>query len=143
MMNGPLPSTRTFLSGVSSLPADSKVRFLGCVKRYHIPTGYLVLEHNYPRTTRTKQDPASVSVDINAVLETVTWQELCVGAWINVVGYVRRSPAAAWDEKAASAPDSVHVDAVVVFSAGAIDLNEYERILCESQEMERMRRSVV
>jgi hypothetical protein len=91
---------------------------------------------------KTKQDPPSISVDINAVLETVTWEELCVGAWINVVGYVRRSPAAAWGARVDSAPDSVHVDAVIVFSPGGIDLSEYERILYDSQEVERMRRSV-
>ncbi|KAL4780937.1 CST complex subunit Ten1 [Aspergillus varians] len=140
-MNGPPPSTRAFLSDIPSLPADSKVRFLGCVKTYQISTGRLVLEHNYPRMKKPRQDPASVSVDVNAVLETVTWEELCVGAWINVIGYVRRTPTARWEEGAstpASVSDSVHVDAVVVFPAGAVDLGEYEQILCDLQEVEKM-----
>ncbi|KAL4919349.1 CST complex subunit Ten1 [Aspergillus aurantiobrunneus] len=146
-MNGPLPSTRAFLSEIPSLPADLKVRFLGCVKTYRISTGHLVLEHNYPRTRNPRQEPPSIPVDVNAVLETVTWEELCVGAWVNVVGYVRRVPAAAaWGRKGASIPasacDAVHVDAVIVFSAGAIDLGEYEQILCDLQEVERMKRLV-
>ncbi|KAL4933647.1 nuclear telomere cap complex subunit Ten1 [Aspergillus undulatus] len=158
-MNSPLPSTRTFLSDIPSLPADSKVRFLGCVKTYHIPSGILVLEHNYPRTrkpkqnqtSKPKQEPPFISVDITGLLETVTWEELCVGAWVNVIGYVRRGPdtAAALAlngeklKEAASAQtsDSVFVDAVVIFPAGAIDLGEYEQILSDALEVERMRRS--
>ncbi|KAL2824620.1 CST complex subunit Ten1 [Aspergillus cavernicola] len=139
-MNGPLPSTRAFLSDIPSLPADSKIRFLG----------HLLLEHNYPRVKGTqhkpKPEPPSICVDINALLETVTWEELCVGAWINVVGYVRRVPAdAAWDVRGASTSvsdsDSVHVEALMVFPAGAVDLGEYERILYDSQEVDRMRRA--
>ncbi|KAL2866746.1 nuclear telomere cap complex subunit Ten1 [Aspergillus lucknowensis] len=153
-MNGPLPSTRVFLSDIPSLPADSKVRFLGCVKTYHISTGHLVLEHNYPRVkvpqSNRTQGPPSISVDINAILETVTWEELCVGAWVNVVGYVRKGPSTTSDEKrefasasaSASSPDSVFVDAVLILPAGAIDLGEYERILCDLREVERMGRAV-
>ncbi|KAL4880063.1 CST complex subunit Ten1 [Aspergillus karnatakaensis] len=141
-MNGPLPSSRVFLSDVPSLPIDSKVRFMGCITKYDILTGTLILEHNYPRVKKSRQEPWSIVVDINAVLESVTWEELCVGAWINVVGYVRRVSAAAWAHKALSAPDAVQVDAVVIFPAGGVDLSEYERILCNSQEVERMRRSV-
>ncbi|KAI9367014.1 CST complex subunit Ten1 [Aspergillus egyptiacus] len=139
-MNGPLPSTRAFLSDIASFPADTKVRFLGCVKAYNISTGHLVLEHNYPRVKRTQQrpkpEPPSISVDINAVLETVTWEELCVGAWVNVVGYVRRGHG---PSTSMSSSESVHVDAVVVFPAGAVDLGEYERILYDSLEVEKMR----
>ncbi|PTU17109.1 hypothetical protein P175DRAFT_0467549 [Aspergillus ochraceoroseus IBT 24754] len=151
-MNGPLPSTRVFLSDLPSLPVDSKVRFLGCVKTYHISTGHLILEHNYPRVRQPRSEPPCVSVDINAVLETVTWEELRVGAWINVIGYVRRaqgcpSPGAtaavATDDATMTALNgketrgSVYVDAVMVFSAGAIALGEYERILHDSKEVDR------
>ncbi|KAE8372551.1 CST complex subunit Ten1 [Aspergillus bertholletiae] len=123
-MNGPPPSTRAFLSGVPSLPAGLKVRFLGCVKTYNIATGHLVLEHNYPRCKPT-QEPPSISVDVNAVLETVTADELRVGAWVNVLGYVRREES------------SVYVEAVMVFRAGAIAVGEYERILHNSLEVDR------
>jgi hypothetical protein len=39
-----------------------------------------------------------------------------------------------------SEPDLVSVDAVVILPAGAVDLGEYERILYDAQEVERMRR---
>ncbi|CEN60070.1 hypothetical protein ASPCAL02511 [Aspergillus calidoustus] len=164
-MNGPLPSTRAFISDIPSLPTDSKIRFLGCVKTYHIPSGRLILEHNYPRATKKsqsqqKREIPSVAVDVNAVLETVTWEQLCVGAWVTVLGYVRRGSSAAGAASTAgdggkggstsmstsalasplSEPDLVSVDAVVILPAGAVDLGEYERILYDAQEVERMRR---
>ncbi|KAL3451284.1 CST complex subunit Ten1 [Aspergillus insuetus] len=163
-MNGPLPSTRAFISDIPSLPTDAKIRFLGCVKTYHIPSGHLILEHNYPRATKKsqsqqKREAPNITVDVNAVLETVTWEQLCVGAWVTVLGYVRRgfSTAAvastAWDGgkggfTSSSAPilpfsDSglVSVDAVVILPAGAVDLGEYERILYDAQQVERRRRT--
>jgi hypothetical protein len=69
-----------------------------------------------------------VSVDIDAVLETVTSEELRVGAWVNVVGYVRRST---------EQRGSIYVEAVMLFPAGPIVLGEYERILHDSLEVER------
>ncbi|KAJ5514735.1 hypothetical protein N7463_004287 [Penicillium fimorum] len=149
-MNGPRPSTRVFLSDLSSLQADSKIRFLGCVTRYTITTGHLILEHNYPRS---KIAPSSVSVDINALLEDLTAEELRVGTWLNVVGYVRESEPVPQPSSSYSTPEngsrpsqrpstvpprSVCVEAIMVFPAGAIAIGEYERILCNSQRVEQM-----
>ncbi|RAL09549.1 nuclear telomere cap complex subunit Ten1, partial [Aspergillus homomorphus CBS 101889] len=137
-MNAPLPSTRSFLSDLPSHPIDSKVRFLGCVRTYLTPTGHLILEHNYPHR-KPPQQPPSVLVDINAVLESVTSTELRVGAWVSVLGYVRRRRRDAADADAAPAfvfPD-VYIEAVLVIPAGAVALGEYERILQESLEVER------
>ncbi|KAJ5948595.1 hypothetical protein N7454_001902 [Penicillium verhagenii] len=151
-MNGPRPSTRTFLCDLPCLAADSKIRFLGCVRQYDVAVGHLVLEHNYPRT---KEEPSMVSVDINAVLETLTAEDLSVGTWLNVLGYVRESttpepsfsssqmdsqlsfsqPATRTsNSKVASRP--VYIEAVMVYRAGAIALGEYERILQHVQDVE-------
>ncbi|KAJ0419125.1 CST complex subunit Ten1 [Aspergillus carlsbadensis] len=162
-MNGPLPSTRAFISDIPSLPTDAKIRFLGCVKTYHIPSGHLVLEHNYPRAKKKSQsqqklEAPSIAVDVNAILETVTWEQLCVGAWVTVLGYVRRGSSSGPVASTArdggkrgststspsapapplSDPDLASVDAVVILPAGAVDLGEYERILYGAQEAERM-----
>ncbi|KAF7597522.1 hypothetical protein BBP40_003769, partial [Aspergillus hancockii] len=75
-------------------------------------------------------DPASISVDVNAVLESVTADELRVGAWINVLGYVRRP-------QPATSAEATYVEAVMVFPAGVIAIGEYERVLRESLEVER------
>ncbi|EKV08246.1 Telomere length regulation/capping, TEN1 [Penicillium digitatum] len=149
-MNGPRPSTRVFLSDLSTLQADSKIRFLGCVTHYTITTGHLILEHNFPRS---KIAPPSVSVDINALLEDLIAEELRVGTWLNVVGYVRESEPVLPPSLLSSTPDyanrpnqrlsgvrarPVYIEAIMVFSAGAIAIGEYERILCNSQHVERM-----
>ncbi|KAE8401373.1 telomere capping, CST complex subunit-domain-containing protein [Aspergillus pseudonomiae] len=94
------------------------------VKTYNVATGHLILEHNYPRCKPT-QEPPCIPVDVNAVLQTVTADELRVGAWVNVLGYVRREES------------SVYVEAVMVFRAGAIAVGEYERILHHSLEVYR------
>lgn len=90
-----------------------------------------------------------VSVDINAVLEDLTSEELRVGSWLNVLGYVRDTtpPATSFSSQQSSqsnealsakvAPRPVYIEAVMVFSAGAIALGEYERILRNAQDVER------
>lgn len=127
------------------------------VRQYDVSTGNLILEHNYPRR---KTDPESVSVDINAVLQDVTSEELRVGAWLNVLGYVRDSstPAPSFSSSQLSSqqsngaseiatalvkviPRPVYIDAVMVFPAGAIALGEYERILHNAQDVERRMRT--
>ncbi|KAJ5122638.1 uncharacterized protein N7443_002740 [Penicillium atrosanguineum] len=146
-MSGPRPSIRAFLCELPCLPADSKIRFLGCVRQYNVNTGHLVLEHNYPRN---REEPIIVSVDINAVLEDLTSEELRVGSWLNVLGYVRDTtpPTASFSTQQSSQrpnetpptkfpPRPVYIEAVMVFSAGAIALGEYERILRNAQDVER------
>lgn len=121
------------------------------VRQYDVTVGHLILEHNYPRS---KTEPSTVSVDINAVLENLTSEELRVGSWLNVLGYVREStpasslPSSQQDSQhSIEAPSTtvlvkvpprpVYVDAVMVFPAGAIALGEYERILRKVQDVER------
>lgn len=116
------------------------------MRQYNVSIGHLVLEHNYPRN---KEDTSIISVDINAVLEDLTPEELRVGSWLNVLGYVRdTTPAASFSSQHASqqsndaapariSPRSVYIEAVMVFSAGAIALGEYERILRNAQDVER------
>jgi hypothetical protein len=116
------------------------------VRQYNVGIGHLILEHNYPRS---REEPSTVSVDINAVLEDLTSEELRVGSWLNVLGYVRDTtpPATSFSSQQSSqsnealpakvAPRPVYIEAVMVFSAGAIALGEYERILRNAQDVER------
>jgi hypothetical protein len=108
------------------------------------------LEHNYPRS---KAEPNVVSVDINALLEEVTAEALRVGTWLNVVGYVREiesvQPISSFsstpedvdrpnERPSTVSPRPVYIEAIMIFPAGAIALGEYERILRNSQDVERM-----
>lgn len=115
-------------------------------------TGHLILEHNYPRS---KGETSTVSADINAVLEGLTSEELRVGSWLNVLGYVRESTISASsiystqqssqessESTLAGTPTTVpsrpvYVEAVMIFPAGAIELGEYERILRNANDVER------
>ncbi|KAJ5408473.1 hypothetical protein N7509_002356 [Penicillium cosmopolitanum] len=153
-MSGPRASKRAFLCELPCLPADTKVRFLGCVRQYNVTEGHLILEHNY---LRGNEEANIVSVDINAVLEDVTSEELRVGAWLNVIGYVRdcHSPSGSFsssqldaqsqhsiESSSAKVPSTVpsrpvYIDAVLVYPAGAIALGEYERILRNLLDVER------
>jgi len=121
------------------------------VRQYNVAEGHLILEHIY---LRGKEEANAVSVDINAVLEDVTSEELRVGAWLNVLGYVRdaQSPSLSFSSSQLESQSNemtsamasttvpsrpVHIDAVLVFPAGAIALGEYERILRNVQDVER------
>ncbi|RJE26286.1 hypothetical protein PHISCL_01355 [Aspergillus sclerotialis] len=112
------------------------------VRTYNISTGHLTLEHNYPRS---KTGPAVVSVDINAVLESVTAEELRVGSWVNVIGYVRDTihlPLSGKDEVTSNSKRSVYIEAIMVFQAGPVALAEYERILREARNVDRRLRQL-
>lgn len=54
-----------------------------------------------------------------------------MGAWLNVLGYVRRYRQAE-DQK-------YYVEAVMVFPAGAVALGEYERVVRDAQDVDLMR----
>jgi hypothetical protein len=55
-------------------------------------------------------------VNIDHVLQVIKHTEMEVGAWINVIGYVERRK-----EK------GIFVQAIVVWSAGNVDLDAYEK----------------
>ncbi|KAJ9297772.1 hypothetical protein DTO271G3_3993 [Paecilomyces variotii] len=134
-MNGPIPTTRVFLSEIGSLPLHAKVRFLGCVRKYDVSTGSLILEHSYPRA-RGQNEPAAVRVDINVILENMKADYLRVGTWLNVLGYLRESPQ---EEKQMPVTDSstksVYIEAIMIIPAGAVRVGEYERILQDVREI--------
>lgn len=136
--------------------------FTSSVKTYDVSTGHLILEHNYPRpkpgkgqSTEAESGIYSASVDINALLDTVKSEELCVGAWLNVLGYVRHRHqprqqqqqqkkhkqqqhlTSSKKNQTDAKPISVYVDAVMIFSAGPVEIGEYERILRDSQDVDR------
>lgn len=116
-----------------------------------------MLEHHYPRT---KSEASSVTVDINAVVDDLNSELVRVGAWLNVMGYIRElnTPTSSFTSSQLDSqlegsqssltviptkvsPRPVLIEAVIVFSAGAIAVGDYERILRQSQDIEqRVRR---
>ena len=131
MSSAPLPTRLVFLNDLSTLAPGEKVRFLGCVTEYNISTGTLTLQHAYPSSSGNGCFTANV--DVNLLLSTLKSTDTQVGEWVNVMGYVQ-----APQEKGKSRDGnglrggnvggkSVKVQAVMLWSAGAIKLVEYEK----------------
>ena len=107
---------------------------------YEIRSAYLHVEH------RCLPDPTpslSNAVEITQVLETVKSTDLQAGSWLNVIGYVRRSPARKNKRKRAEEPaptllPQILVQAILIWNAGAVSLFEYERTLSRQQEARKL-----
>jgi len=80
-------------------------------------------------STSASSTPGSASVNVAYVLDALNFELTQVGAWVNVVGYVRTTR----DENSDPGKSSRSVDAVVIWSAGAIKLDEYEAAVRELQ----------
>ena len=85
-------------------------------------TAALILKHNYPYDSPTA---TVASVEISHLLESVKGSDLEKGAWVNLVGYktllTRPQPN--------NSECQVCVQAVMLWSAGAVKLHAYETAL--------------
>lgn len=70
-------------------------------------------------------------MDINPLLETITAEELRVGAWVNVLGYVRNLVPGTGKED--------FVEALMVFPAGPVSLGGYEKTVRNAQDVDLAR----
>lgn len=153
MNHGPIPSQLAFISDLPSLRPGTKVRFLGCVTDYALSTGILTLQHAYPSPPHPC---ATVRVDARILLENMKSNDTRIGEWVNVMGYIERGArigSAAQDAgsgpRAATSAEIEHaivgnpdvraremrVQAVMLWSAGAIRLGEYESNLEERKRI--------
>jgi hypothetical protein len=71
----------------------------------------------YPKGTNVL-----VSVNIELLLETLKPGLTHVGEWVNIVGFVLDGSRAAQAERA-----SAHVQALMVWSTGPLDVGQYEK----------------
>ncbi|KAL7942105.1 CST complex subunit Ten1 [Trichoderma barbatum] len=110
---GPVPSQLCLLSQLKNGAVGEKVRFLGCVTSYDTTTACLNLGHMYPPGTNE-----IVRVNIELVLETIQPGATLVGQWVNVVGYIRESN-----------ESPVHVQALLLWPTGPLDIGRYEKSL--------------
>ena len=140
MSNGPLPTTITFLAHLPTHPQGTKVRFLGCVTKYDLSTGVLELQHTYPTTFDTT---VVALVDVNLLLENLKREDIVVGAWVNIVGYIeeimnKKEKVRVLDDNMGQGRiprvDLVKVQAIMLWSAGSVKIGEYERALAERLE---------
>ncbi|KAL7963417.1 CST complex subunit Ten1 [Trichoderma compactum] len=112
---GPVPSQLRLLSQLKDAPVGDKVRFLGCVTSYDSAAACLNLGHMYPPGTNE-----TVRVNIELVLETIQSGVTQVGQWVNVVGYIVEG-----------SESLVHVQALLLWPTGPLDIGRYEKSLQE------------
>jgi hypothetical protein len=90
------------------------------------------LKHNYPSSST----PVVAEVHLDHVLESITPTTTQSGTWLNVVGFINRDEGAGHQDVQAASKKSgrqmlkvVTVDAVMVWDAGSIKLDAYEKAL--------------
>lgn len=106
-------------------------------------TGCLLVEHRYPRQSTSEVHQAYVDVDL--VLETTKKDTFVLGTWINVIGYVLKRGQEGGREVGAGSGTRKHmasqhlprVQAILVWSAGAVHLEEYERVVQKTIDLRR------
>jgi hypothetical protein len=89
------------------------------VNQYHESTAMLSLFHDFPSI----QNRHTVQIDISQLLDTFQHENLQIGAWLNVIGYITPSTSRSRSK----------VQAILVWSAGAINLQHYETALVSRQ----------
>ncbi len=95
------------------------------VTSYSMATGTLTLEHQYPPGSKTR-----ALVDVKLLLDRLKSDQTQVGEWVNVIGYIAADPALHATTPTNQRGPDVHVQALVVWSAGPLDIEQYEACLC-------------
>ena len=101
------------------------------VTSYSTASATLCLQHQCPRDARDR-----ALVDVKLLLETLKTENTQTGEWVNIIGYitassVQQDPASANHKRA-----EVHVQALVLWSAGPLDIDRYEASLRRIEEPE-------
>ena len=81
-------------------------------------------------------------IDVQLVLESIKAHELRAGSWLNVIGYIRRpehvrTKRKTSDKEKSSGSPEIHIQAVMIWSGGAIKVGDYETILNRQKEARR------
>ncbi|KAK0107058.1 hypothetical protein ONS95_003768 [Cadophora gregata] len=93
------------------------------VTNYSTKTATLTLEHNHPLGNTIK-----AQVDVNLLVTTLKSNETQIGEWVNVMGYITGGQ----KHKVGGEQNvEIGVQALVLWSAGPINLAGYEKSLDE------------
>ncbi|KAB5554586.1 CST complex subunit Ten1 [Coniochaeta sp. 2T2.1] len=131
MSFGPLPSQLCLLAALPSKAAGEKVRFLGCVNSYSVTSGTLKMEHRSPPDANV-----AALVDVSLILEKLGAEQTRTGEWVNVIGYITAAPKSSGGRNPSSEHSEVHVQALLLWSAGPLDIQQY-RVSVEHPVMAR------
>jgi hypothetical protein len=102
---------------------DNELTVQHSVSSYSPSSGVLTLEHRLPEETHS----TSALVDVTLVLESLGEEQTRVGEWVNVIGYITDITLSAHGEESDHAAPTVHTQAVLLWSAGPLDIRRYEK----------------
>ncbi|ROW07583.1 hypothetical protein VPNG_06861 [Cytospora leucostoma] len=86
----------------------------------------LALSHQFPKSSNVE-----ALVDVRLLLERLTAEQTSVGEWVNIIGYISSAPPALVknsSKRKVEAP-AIHVQALMLWSAGPLDISRYENYL--------------
>ncbi|KAM3425249.1 hypothetical protein BST61_g7201 [Cercospora zeina] len=132
----PVPARLILLNQARLQHPGTKIRVLGCVHAYHAESATLVLKVDYAGT-RSKTPTLLATID--NVLEHVNNDLLQIGSWLNIVGYVQQpvkvaSSASSQRPRRSTQRVTPLVDVLMIWSAGAIKLDDYQSAVRSYQE---------
>lgn len=86
----------------------------------------LTLQHDFP-----KGSSLQALVDVRLLLERLTAEQISVGEWVNIIGYISQTPAVQVKKssKRRMEASAVYVQALMLWSAGPLDISRYETCL--------------
>lgn len=99
------------------------------VTSYSTASGEITLQHRFPKSTEVQ-----ALVDVRLLLEKLTAAHTSVGEWVNIIGYIVSPPSAPvkLSTKRKRGLSTVHVQALMLWSAGSLDIGRYEMCLANS-----------
>lgn len=108
------------------LTTMSRANSLCSVTSYSIESAQLTLHHHFPKRSGIK-----ALVDVRLLLERLTAEQTSAGEWVNVIGYISSAPPTPMtksSKRKIEAP-AVHIQALMLWSAGPLDIGRYETCL--------------
>lgn len=98
------------------------------VTSYSTASAELTLCHNFPKTSEVQ-----AAVDVRLILEKLKTDHISIGQWVNAVGYIAISPAAkaTTSRELKAGASIVHIQALMLWSAGPLDITRYEACLVD------------
>lgn len=103
-----------------------RANLLCSVTTYSMASATLTLSHKFPISSNVE-----ALVDVRLLLERLTAEQISVGEWVNIIGYISSAPPAPVNnasKRKVEAP-AVHVQALMLWSAGPLDISRYENHL--------------
>lgn len=103
------------------------------VTSYSTASAELTLHHNFPKTSDVK-----AVVDVRLLLAKLNAEHTSIGQWVNVIGYIAVShsgPTAKIPKQPKTSESIVYIQALMLWSAGPLDVNRYEACLADMAKM--------